>query len=158
MQLQTFAHFETMVATPTWKEVLMDLVSSHSIDPWDIDIIELADVFTKKVKDIEKVNFSVQANVILAAAILLRYKSEYLKMLSYQTEMTEFPVEESQIDSSQIPELSFSSRIPPKRQITLNELLSEMEKIIKYDQMERVTIPRGSIVETIDSQFRSHEF
>lgn len=153
MQLQSFSHLESMVSKPTWKDVLLELIASNRIDPWNLDISALADAFIKRVREMEQMDFAVQANVILAASILLKYKSNYLKLLSYQTDIDEFvPDDLSQMPGIEtLPELSLASRIPPKRQITLDELLGEMERVIKYDQMgERAIVPRGSITETVD--------
>ncbi|MCI0503581.1 segregation/condensation protein A [Candidatus Micrarchaeota archaeon] len=150
--LQQFSYIENMVSKPTWKDILLELIASNSIDPWNIDLITLADGFIRKVKEMERMDFVVQANVILAASILLKYKSDYLKALSVQTEIPEFAAadEAGFPEPEALPQLTLSSRIPPKRQITLDELVSEMERIIKYDEVERVRIPRGGILETID--------
>jgi segregation and condensation protein A len=141
-----------MVSKPTWKDILMELIASNRIDPWNIDIISLADAFIRKVREMERMDFSVQANVILAASILLKYKSDYLKALSYQAGLPDFPEEGEAAPEAaeELPQLTLSSRIPPKRQVTLEELISEMERIIKYDDAERVRVPRGAITETVD--------
>ncbi|HSB46765.1 MAG TPA: segregation/condensation protein A [Candidatus Bilamarchaeum sp.] len=149
MHIQTFSHLESMVSKPTWKDILLELIAGNRIDPWNIDILELSDAFIKKVREMEKMDFAVQANVILAASILLKYKSNYLKMLSVQAELPAFMPEESPQGYEEVPPLTLSSRIPPKRQITLDELIVEMERIIKYDE-QKVHVPRGSIVETVD--------
>jgi segregation and condensation protein A len=151
--LQSFTSLENMVSKPTWKDILLDLVASNSFDPWNIDLIDISDAFIRKVRDMEKMNFVLQANVILAASILLKYKSNYLKYLNaQQSEIPDFmPEEEPEpVDSDGVPALTLSARIPPKRQVTLDELVHEMERVIKFDTMERVRVPRGSIVETID--------
>lgn len=151
LEIQSFSYLERMVSKPTWKEILLDLISSNRIDPWNIDLVQLADAFLKRVKDMERMDFTVQANVILVAAILLKYKSNYLKFLNYQSELTEFiPERDVEPVQEDLPILTLSSRIPPKRQITLDELLVEMERIIKYDTIEKVKLPRGSIVEMMD--------
>jgi len=163
VQLQTFSHIETMVSKPTWKDILMDLISSNRIDPWNIDILELADAFIARVREMERMDFVVQANVILAASILLKYKSNYLKMLDYQSDLTDFVTggellqETDVVSIEELPQLTLSSRIPPKRQITLDELVDEMERVIKYEDIERVRIPRGSIVETVDLELHQHD-
>lgn len=159
VQLQSFTHFEAMVQKPTWKDILLDLISSRRFDPWNIDLVQLADEFLKTVKEMEKMDFTLQANVILAAAILLKHKSDYLRSLSYQADMTEF-LAESDIESApmdEFPVLTLTSRIPPKRQVTLDELLNEMERIIKYDTTERIKVPRGSITEMIDLELAEHD-
>lgn len=160
MQLQSFAHLESMVTKPTWKDILLELIASNSIDPWNIDLVELADAFIQQVRRMESMDFVIQANVILAASLLLKYKSNYLKFLSYQSEMPEYipggePEDPIPIDS--LPQLTLSSRIPPKRQVTLEELIGEMERIIQFDDVERVRIPRGSIVETFDLELNEHD-
>jgi len=160
VELQTFSYFENMVSKPTWKDILFDLIASESIDPWNIDLIKLADDFLHRVRELERMDFVLQANVILAAAIMLRYKSNYLKSLSRQTDISEFLASEVVPEAEGregIPELTLCSRIPPKRQFTLDEILHEMERIIKYDETERVTVPRGSIVEIVDLELPDHD-
>ena len=154
LQLQSCSQLESMVSQPTWKDILLDLISSNRIDPWNIDLIELADAFIKHVREMERMDFVLQANVILAAAILLKYKSNYLRLLSYQTDLQEFLPHDEALAVEEVPELTLSSRIPPRRQITFDELVSEMEKIIKYENTERAHIPRGAIVETFDLELQ----
>ena len=156
--MTSFDHFEDMVSKPTWKDILMDLMASNTFDPWNVDLMNLSDAFIAKVREMEKMDFVIQANVILAASILLKYKSDYLKLLSYQTDLAEFPAaEEEREPIEEIPQLTLSARIPPRRQITADELISEMEKIIKYEDIERVRIPRGAIVETVDLELNEHD-
>jgi segregation and condensation protein A len=158
MQLTSFAHLESMVSKPTWKDILLDLISSNRVDPWNIDLVDLSDAFILKVREMESMDFVIQANVILAASILLKYKSDYLRFLSYQSELDQFPaVDEDPEPVGEIPQLTLSSRIPPRRQITIDELIGEMEKLIKYENVERVRVPRGSIVDTIDLELTEHD-
>ncbi len=159
MQLTSFAHLENMVSKPTWKDILLELIASNRVDPWNIDLVDLSDAFISKVREMEGMDFVIQANVILAASILLKYKSDYLRFLSYQSELDEFPAAEEEPEPiGELPQLEMSSRIPPRRQITMEELIGEMEKIIKYDNMaERVRVPRGSIVDTIDLELSEHD-
>lgn len=130
------AALESIVAKPTWKEILLELTLSKQIDPWNIDIAEICDGFVKKVRDMESLDLLIPANVILAAAILLRYKSDWLRF----EDATQGPAmdEAPQFDPEEIPQLSLASRIPPKRQITLSELVGEMERIIKYENNDRM--------------------
>jgi segregation and condensation protein A len=160
LEARPFNYLENIVEKPTWKEVLLDLIHSNSIDPWNIDIHQLADAFMKKVKELESVDFALEANVILAAAILLKYKSEYLRTINIdpnqQTALDDYMPDE-RVSFDEIPQLTFASRIPPKRQITLEELMGEMERIIKYDDENRIKIPKGSIVDTVDLELSEHD-
>jgi len=141
-----------VVAKPSWKTVLLELIETKKLDPWNINIVEIADAFLKKVREMEDLDLLVQANVILAAAILLRYKSDYLRFLQYQEQLTDYlPSDAPEIETEDIPQLMLSSRIPPKRQITLDELVGEMEKVIKYEADDRLqSRSKGGIEEIVD--------
>ncbi|NYZ77662.1 segregation/condensation protein A [Candidatus Micrarchaeota archaeon] len=142
-----------MVEKPTWKQMLLELIEQNRIDPWDVDIGLIADGFMKRVRELKTLNLAVEANVILAAAILLKYKSEYLKYLTMeeQTLITDYPADVPEMDGGEeMPQLMFVSRIPPKRQITLDELMGEMEKVMKYENSDMGRAPRGAVGETID--------
>jgi len=144
---------EDIVQKPTLKQLLLELIDKKKVDPWNVDILSISDAFLKKVRELEKLDFGIQANVILAAAILLRYKSDYLQYLQYQTTVSDFVSDELPLVPLVAEDLSLSlaSRIPPKRQITMEELISEMEKIIKYENVERaVPKVRGGIEEYIN--------
>jgi segregation and condensation protein A len=148
-----------MVSKPSWKTILLELIDTKKLDPWNIDIIDISDAFMKKVKEMEQLDLLVQANVILAAAILLRYKSDYLKFLQYQEQMTDYiPDDEPFLNSDEIPQLTLTSRIPPKRQVTLEELVNEMEQIIRYESDERlIRKPKGTIDEVVNFKLEEQD-
>ncbi|HLD59612.1 MAG TPA: segregation/condensation protein A [Candidatus Bilamarchaeaceae archaeon] len=145
---------EKIVEKPTWKVILLDLISSKQLDPWNIDLVVVTDSFIKKVKEMEELDFFIPANLILAASILLRYKSEKIRFhddLNADSfgNMDEFLPDVSYVPDS-IPDLAISSRIPPKRQITLNELMQEIEKAIKYETNDKRLIKSSEITEFVD--------
>jgi len=154
-------NIESIVQKPTWKQILLDLIDSKRLDPWNIDLLAVADGFMKKVQEMHKPDFVIHANVILAAAILLRYKSDYLKFLQYQSTVPEFAGEPDPMafEGEVIPQLSLASRIPPKRQITLNELVEEMERIIKYESSDRMLprLPKGSVDEIVNIELNEFD-
>ncbi len=121
---------EKIVAKPTWKEILIEQIKTKKIDPWDVDIAKLSSAFLEEVKKMEELNLSIPANIILASSILLKYKSEVLRP-------REVYVPEEPIDDftplEEIPTLEMVPRIPPKIPITLNDIIKEIEKVIKYD-------------------------
>jgi len=145
------SYLERIVVKPTWKQILLELVDRNRIDPWDVDIVRLSDEFMAKVREMQKLDLSLHANVILASAILLKYKSDYLKAFTAPpiTMMPEEPAEQA-MRFSEIPELSMVARIPPRRQVTVSELMAEMEKVIRYESDEIKRAPRGSITEIVD--------
>lgn len=150
MATQETIDLERIVEKPTWKQILMDLIIAERLDPWNIDIIKISDGFLKRVREMKKLDLLVPANVILASAILLRYKSSYLKLYEPQPELVMAPSEEGAPEDEAIPQLVLSSRIPPKRQITIEELEGEIERVIKYEGTTYTPRHKGGIDEFID--------
>ena len=62
----------------SWKAILLDLVNSEQMDPWDIDIGALTQRYIGRVKELKGNNLKVSGKVLLAAAILLKIKSKRL--------------------------------------------------------------------------------
>lgn len=124
---------EQMVQRPTWKQVLLELIITEKIDPWNIDIIKISEGFLKKIKEMKTMELFIPANMILASAILLRYKSQVIDLQEPTTDM-DIPEESEVIEKPQINELKILARIPPKKQVTLNELMDEIDKVIKYEE------------------------
>ncbi|MBI4016443.1 MAG: segregation/condensation protein A [Candidatus Aenigmarchaeota archaeon] len=61
----------------SWKSIIYDLVQKESMDPWDINVSNLANLYLERVKTI-RVDLKTSGKVVLAAAILLRIKSKRL--------------------------------------------------------------------------------
>lgn len=62
----------------SWQEIIYDLINTEQLDPWDIDIGVLANKYLEKLRRLEDEDFFVSSKVLLAAAFLLRIKSELL--------------------------------------------------------------------------------
>jgi segregation and condensation protein A len=58
--------------------MLVDLVISDEIDPWEIDIADIANRFLEKIREMSKINLRLSGKTLLTASILLRMKSESL--------------------------------------------------------------------------------
>lgn len=134
---------EKIVEFPTWRELLFDLVKTKKLDPWNIDIVEITSHYLEQIRKMEMLDLRIPANLILAAAILIRFKSEALRF----EEEAPIPAEEVYVEEGSEPEaipmLELKTRIPPKRMITLDELLSAMEKVFEEQKKreEKAKIP-----------------
>ena len=121
-----------------WQEIIHDLINTDQLDPWDIDIIILADGFLQRVQHLEEADFFISGKVLLAASLLLRIKSEillnkYIKsiddILFGKKEEKRYVMERIELDE-EIPELIPKSPIPRFKRVTLQELLSSLDKAI----------------------------
>ncbi len=121
-----------------WQEIIYDLINTEQLDPWDIDIIILAEKYLNKIKEIEEADFFVSSKVLLAASLLLRIKSEILlnryiksidEILFGKKEFTNKKMERMELDD-EIPELIPISPMPRFKKVTLKELMESLNKAI----------------------------
>ncbi len=61
-----------------WQEIIYDLINTEQLDPWDVDIVVLTNEYLKRIQQLEEMDFFISSKVLLAAALLLRIKSEIL--------------------------------------------------------------------------------
>ncbi len=139
----------------SWQAIIHDLINTEQLDPWDIDISLLSQRFLEKVRMLEEANFFVSSKVLLAAAILLRMKSEILleqdlpnldailfgqkdqkKQDSYKTERIEL--------DDEIPELIARTPLPRFRKVTLDELMKALGQAITTEnrRIKRIVVAR----------------
>ncbi len=121
-----------------WKEIIYDLINTEQLNPWDINIIVLTEKYLEKVTKIEETDFFVSSKVLLAAALLLRIKSEILlneyiksidEILFGKKEKKKHVLERIELEG-EIPELIPRSPIPRFKKVTLKELIESLNKAI----------------------------
>ncbi|MBD3312127.1 hypothetical protein GF352_01575 [archaeon] len=118
----------------TWEGLIRDIVREEQMDPWNINITRLANRFAEEIHSRKNVDLKVSGKFILTASILLKMKSDLL-LLEDEEE-----VEEGvslgwlfkNIDYDGSPE-ELTPRIPmkKKRRVTLNELISALNKALE---------------------------
>jgi len=123
---------EDLVVNPTWREILTDLVVSEQLDPWNLDIVEITSKYIERVKKLKDLELHIPANVILAAAIFLRLKSESLKLVEEVVENDVY-VEDSPLADA--PMLHLRMRVPPQRTITLTDLVNALEEVMSLEKV-----------------------
>ncbi len=69
----------SLVEVPEWKAILLDLVRSEKMDPWNIDIVDLSRKYLERIRGMNEDNLYVPANALLACAILLNMKADVLR-------------------------------------------------------------------------------
>lgn len=124
-----------LIDQPEWKTILIDLVKTNKMDPWNIDVTDLAEKYLKKINKMESASLRVPANAILACAILVKTKSKYLKLSSVEEDEEEevLTEEQKQLYLEELPDL-VASRSMREGRITLDELVSSIEDIISRNE------------------------
>ena len=121
-----------------WQEIIYDLINTEQLDPWDVDITILTDKYLQKIEKLEEMDFFISSKVLLAAALLLRIKSEILlnkyiksidEVLFGKKEEKKYFMERIELDE-EIPELIPRSPMPRFKKVTLKELIESLNKAI----------------------------
>ncbi len=121
-----------------WQEIIYDLINNEQLDPWDLNITLLTEKYLEKINQMEETDFFVSSKVLLAAALLLRIKSEILlnryiksidEILFGKKELKKQTLERIELED-EIPELVPRSPMPRFRKVTLQELMESLNKAI----------------------------
>ncbi len=127
-------NLEEFVRNATWKDLLSELVQSNRLDPWNIDLGSVVEGYVGAVKRMKVLDLHIPANIIFAAALLLRMKSDSLVII----EPEELPVQEDPTGGirvrPEVPALIQKIRIQPGKRITLIELMNALEDAIKIKE------------------------
>ena len=127
-------NLEKIIVYPTWREMLYDMIYEYGIDPWNIDIEKITSIYIEKIRKIQFLDLRIPANLILAAAILLRIKTYRMITYQQQTTIDEFV---EHIPYSQIETIELKGRIPPKGRITIEDLVNAIEEVIKISKKKK---------------------
>lgn len=145
----------------SWQAIIYDLINTEQLDPWDIDLSLLSQKFLERVRALEEANFFISSKVLLAAALLLRMKSEIL--LDYDIAGLDAILfgkkEQKQVSSSVqerltlddvIPELVARTPLPRFKRVTLEELMKALGQAIKTEnrRIKRIVTARQQEFET----------
>src|SRR3989344_341618 len=141
-----------------WQEIIYDLINTEQLDPWNINIVFLTDKYLEKVQQLDEADFFISSKVLLAAAFLLRIKSELLlnkyiksidEILFNKKEESKKINERIELDD-EIPELVPKSPIPRFKKVTLNELIEALNKAIVTEnrRIKKIIINKSAVFES----------
>ncbi len=141
-----------------WQEIIYDLINTEQLDPWDVNITTLTDKYLQKIYKLEEADFFVSSKVLLAAALLLRIKSEILlnkyiknidEILFGKKEDKKYSFERIELEE-EIPELIPRSPMPRFKKVTLKELIESLNKAITTEnrRIKKEIINRNALRET----------
>ncbi|MCX8158792.1 MAG: segregation/condensation protein A [Candidatus Pacearchaeota archaeon] len=142
----------------SWQSIIYDLINTEQLDPWDIDITLLANKYLEKVRALEEANFFVSSQVLLAASILLRLKSD--RLLNYylpsldaifmgkKEEDKKYVQERIELDE-EVPNLIIRTPLPRYKKITLDELMKALGHAINTEnrRIRKVVLTRQQEME-----------
>src|SRR3989338_8758208 len=130
----------------TWQSLLYELVKKEGMNPWDINISLLTRKYIDIIKTLKELDFRISGKVLLAAAILLKMKSnrllnedlsEFDRLLRQEEEelAEELDLEEQQqYQLGEKPILIPRTPQPRKRKVSIFDLVNALEKALEVKQ------------------------
>lgn len=67
----------------TWKTILFDLIKTEQMDPWDVNVTLLTKKYIEVIRTMQENNLRISGKILLAAAFLLKIKSEHLVQVDF---------------------------------------------------------------------------
>src|SRR3989338_6945680 len=123
---------QTIILGSDWQEGINTLMAEEGMDPLFVDLVKLADVFRSYLEHLKKFDFRIPARFILVAAILLRMKAELL--LDEEEEKEIKRVESAPLNIEDVPMLLAPISRKPTKKVTLNELVSALNKAFEFQE------------------------
>ncbi len=125
----------------TWQTLLYELVKKEQMNPWDINISLLTKKYIQTIKKLKELDFRISGKVLLAAAILLKIKSNRLlnedlseldRLLTESEEelMEELDLEEPKQYDEKHPLIPRTPQ-PRKRKVSIYDLVNALEKALE---------------------------
>ncbi len=127
----------------TWQTIIMELVKSGEMDPWDVNVSLLTKKYLEMVKKMQELDFRISGKVLLAAALLLKIKSSKLmgedlasldRLFQEEEDHDNLDFEEdySHLDlGEEKPTLIPRMPQPRKRKVSVYDLVSALEQALE---------------------------
>jgi segregation and condensation protein A len=123
-------------------QILLGLVQEHKIDPWDVDIEKLTEVFVKRIKEMKELDLRVSGRTVLSASVLLRMKSDYVLNGNGNGNVAEEELQD--VLDIGLPELGPVMLIHQSpRKITIADLLGALQEALQDEPNIKHPIRRG---------------
>jgi len=143
----------------SWQAIIYDLINTEQLDPWDINLSLLANKYLEKIRILEESNFFISSKVLLAAALLLRMKSEILldqdlpelDAILYGRKDQEKKSVQNRIEFDEnVPGLVPRTPLPRFKKVTLQELLASLDLAINTEnrRIRKVVLAKQQEMET----------
>ena len=126
----------------TWQTLLYELIKKEGMNPWDINISLLTQKYIETIKKLKELDFRISGKVLLAAAILLKIKSnrllnedlsEFDRLLTQSEEelLEELDLEEPKAYDEEKHLLIPRTPQPRKRKVSVFDLVKALEKALE---------------------------
>ncbi len=159
----------------SWEQILYQVVALEDMDPWNLDISQLARGFTEYIAPIQELDFRIPAKWVIITSILLRMKSDHIKIMKMDQESADedfMDLEEleemAELEMGDEPAIDVDpidviTKRRPVRRVTIAELVNSLKNVVRAEdrretrlQMRRdkIKITEEDITKRIDNLYK----
>lgn len=136
----------------TWQTIIYDLVKSEEMDPWDVNVSLIAEKFLKMLAKMQEMDFRIGGKMVLAAALLLKIKSE--KLVKEDMLILDSLLNSSEDEMDFLDELEDTNALgrvrmegvelvprtpqPRQRKVSVFDLVEALEKALKIETKKQL--------------------
>ena len=129
----------------TWQDIIHELIKTEQMDPRNVDISLLSQKYLEIVKSLRETNFLLSGKVVLASAMLVKIKSnklleEDITHLDHILYPSDEPIdtfdylEQTERPRIEVPGLAIKSPQARKRRISVQDLVSALERALEVNK------------------------
>ncbi len=127
----------------SWKSIIIELIDTEQMDPWDINITLLTQKYIEVIKEMQEHDLRISGKILLAAAVLLKMKSSHLidhdltnltKLMSQEEEIDEDVFEQMPDGTTRIKEkfqLIPRNPQPRNRKVSVHDLVKALQQAME---------------------------
>ena len=163
---------ELMQTDYAWEQIIYDIIAAEGLDPWNLDISILSDSFMKYVKKVKELDFRIPAKYVMITSMMLRMKSDYLKLTDIPGEgCLDIGVEDDMlmqpehlgINNFSIDGINFPEKRTPAKSLMVTDLINAIKKAIatqdrkelkKMDIRQHMKFEAENITERINKMYQ----
>ncbi len=126
---------QEFVKNATWRDILLHLVENNKLNIWDIDVGRIIHSYLDFIKKLKLLDLYVPANIIFAAAIMVRLKSGTISF--EQAGQAVLDAEQDAGAQRILPEIDAiypRMRLQPNKRITLEDLLGALNEAMAIEK------------------------
>ncbi|MEM5798842.1 MAG: segregation/condensation protein A [Candidatus Aenigmatarchaeota archaeon] len=144
----------------SWEQVLYKIVAAENLNPWDLDLKILSDSFMRYVLKMKELDFKIPAKYVIIASVLLRMKSDDLRIFNYDDGLDEFSsIEELQPRQKiDIPPIQIPHGRIYRKPVMLDDLINALRAVLKTEKKRQKRFHNFDIkLDTVDMSKRAEE-
>lgn len=127
-------------------QILLNLARDKKIDPWDVDIDKVANLYADKIREMERLDLRVSGRALFSASTLLRMKADNPPYNGNGKEEDEI-IEELNFDMPDLGPITILRQNP--QQITLSDLASSLQEALEKKEDGKKKKKRVSTVKDV---------